>query len=167
MAKKEKVRHGNIVTIVSRFSQYNGKQGEVVEINHDDKNEDGAFGVRFHRSQMLNHVSSPEDCIVRHRRNELQIDQDWNVESRALRVYGRMYHTTYSLCFDFSPKNPCMREGCTAHAVKRCVFNCWGSVFERDWCTEHAKLDGWSGDLVPETKKDYVPATPMRDKEAA
>jgi hypothetical protein len=160
------VKIGDIVTIVSDASMYNGKQGEVVEIVEDD-DEDGPVGVKFHKSQIFNYVRSEEECVIRHEERELKIDTGWNVQTRALKMYPNMYHSMNELLFDFDPRNPCMQAGCAEdHSERRCVINIWGTVIERDLCTEHSKFDGMLGESF-ETRKDYRPFTPIRERKAA
>lgn len=42
----------------------------------------------------------------------------------------------------------CMADGCTAKAVKRIGFNCWGAVCEYDVCEKHMNRDGVRGDSL-------------------
>lgn len=160
------VKIGNIVTIISQESSYNGKQGKVAEIKHDG-DEDGPIGVRFHRNQIWHCVDSEAECIVRHQEAELRVDASWSVESRAEQIYPRRYHSVYQLRFDFSPENPCMQAGCAKKATKRCIVNIWGTVSELDLCAEHGVIDGMMGELLPPLKDKYVPATPVREATTA
>ena len=157
----KKVEVGDIVTIISDESCYKDKQGQVVEIV-EDGDADGSVGVKFRRDQMMHYVATGETCIVRHKEEELRIDKGWSLVSRATMLYGRMYHHTVELRFDFDVRNPCMHEGCNENAEKRCVVNVWGTVIERDLCKEHGKIDGLCMEIEPPIKRDYVPATPIR-----
>jgi hypothetical protein len=163
---EQAIEIGNIVTIISTESGYNKKQGQVVEIV-DDGDEDGPVGVKFHPNDMLHIVADENNCIVRHEIHELRIDPCWSLGHRALLAYPGMHHTLFELLFAFSPENPCMHEDCERNAARRCMINVWGCVYERDYCEEHGKIDGMMGESLPPCKKDYVPATPIRERAAA
>lgn len=61
------------------------------------------------------------------------------------RMFHRHYRTLYTLTYKFSTENLCMHDGCTKKAVKRILYNQWGTVCEYDVCEEHNK-DGYCGD---------------------
>lgn len=80
---------------------------------------------------------------------------DEQPEVKANRIYPNYYHTLYTMKYKFSPENNCMHECCTNKAVKRILYNCWGTVSEYDVCEDHNK-DGYCGDGFSMTP-DYQP----------
>jgi hypothetical protein len=163
---KTSVKLGDIVTVVSDASSYEGRQGKVVRVIPRGE-EDGPIGVKFHKSYMFHYVRSQLECVVHHEEHELRVDKAWSCASRAVQLFPRTHHSVYELLFDFDPQNPCMRDGCDRFATKRCTINIWGCVSQLDLCTKHGEIDGMCGEMLPDLKKDYVPATPIRKKEAA
>ena len=75
---------------------------------------------------------------------------------KANRLYNRRYNVLYELKYRFSPENDCMCEACPKKAVKRILFNFYGTVSEYDVCEVHASKDGYMGDSL-ETKPGYTP----------
>lgn len=132
------VKIGDIVTIVSDRSLYNGEQGEVVEINDEDGDEDGPVGIKFDPQQIKFNAFKHAECIVRHEDDELRVDNGWACTTLATRLYPGYYHTTYTFKHPFDPSLPCMCEGCSENASRRCVINEWGNVSEIDLCEPHA-----------------------------
>lgn len=61
------------------------------------------------------------------------------------RIFHNHWHHLYTMKYKFSPENLCMHNGCTNKAVKRILYNCWGTVSEYDVCKDHDE-DGWCGD---------------------
>lgn len=76
-------------------------------------------------------------------------------ELRADLTYSGYHHLT-SYNYAFSDKNDCCVEGCKKKAVKRILYNCWGTVSEYDVCDKHKKYHLMCGDGIS-TKSVYRP----------
>jgi hypothetical protein len=141
---------GNIVRIVGDDLWLNGKQGEIVEIDH---RKEIPYSVKFGKScRHLFDYPRPENLIVDFTATELQKEDRWDLKILADDLYGTMWHSAASLSKPFDPSTECMHEDHTASAPKataRILVNCWGTVYELDVCEEHKFLHGLCGETLP------------------
>ncbi|MFQ5661840.1 MAG: hypothetical protein ACE5F2_01130 [Candidatus Paceibacteria bacterium] len=132
---------GNIVTIVSEDSVFDGKQAEVVEIE-DDGNEDGNIGVKLSSRDeyLLGYCSDESEKIIRFKEDELRVDKDWGIEIKACNLFGKnMWHHLYVMKEEFVSGKDCIHENCKEKTTRRILVNIWGSVYEFDTCDAHAE----------------------------
>jgi hypothetical protein len=142
---------GNIVTILSRESLFFNKQGEIVEIVHDDDT-DGPIGVKFGKEcEHLFGAFTEEACIpIRFLETQLRVDTEWNLETRIIRAFGRMFHSYCASKKTFSLQDECATVHCNHFVDQRCLINIWGTVYELDLCKVCAEeYDGKCGEAFP------------------
>lgn len=150
---KEKLAPGDDVFIRgnNKDTIFYGKDGTVKEvlangkvIVHFHKNFSHLFGFYYNKGETSIEFDA-EDL------EKFMLDEE--PLTKANRIYYKHYHTLYTRTYKFSPENMCMHLSCNQKAVKRILYNCWGSVAEFDVCEEHDK-DGYCGDGFP-MKQEY------------
>jgi hypothetical protein len=60
-------------------------------------------------------------------------------EMRARRLFGRMWHSTFTHNQAFVAGGRCEVQDCQTPAARRIMVDIWGSVIEYDCCPEHAE----------------------------
>ena len=78
---------------------------------------------------------------------------DSNLRQTLNALFGRMWHSTSCYKEPFATGSPCAlsqdkrsSDGCPENAVRRCLVNVWGTVYELDLCESCA--DYWHGKCV-------------------
>lgn len=143
----------NIVTIMGKLDDNNywaGVQGQVVEIvQGDDHNGDVCVKIGLKHQYLLGHCMTDEEKIIRFNKDELQKDDDWTPENKALMLYGSNYwHHIRYFTEPLNPDKLCMREDCPNQRTSRIMVNIWGTVCEYDVC-DKCKED-WHGKCCDE-----------------
>jgi len=142
--EKTELSPGDDVFIIGEedtiFHKKNGTIKEILPSGkvsvHFHKEFSHIFGFEYERGQTTWEFD-PQDL------KKFNLDEEPAI--KAERIYPNYYHHLYVLKYKFSPENLCMHDGCTNKAVRRILYNCWGSVCEYDVCEEHNK-DGYCGD---------------------
>lgn len=145
----------DVIIIGQKDTIFENKDGTVKEINlstkkaiiHFHPNYSYIFGYEYQQG-ITTHEFDFDDL------EKVDLSLKDNITRKANRLFGKMYHSLYSLKYSFSNNNECMHKECNNQASKRILYNCWGTVCEYDVCIQHEKLDGIAGDGF-ECKTDY------------
>lgn len=142
---------GDIVTVTLKECIYFGIQGQVMEVN-EDGDPGGPIGVKFNKWKDPWAAIQKDRPTVRFLESFLRKDDDWDPEIRVLECYGKyLCRSFFQLPDPFDPTkpSPCKTKGCVYLAVRRCLINIVGSVYEVDLCADCAKeyhgtcTEGW------------------------
>ena len=163
---------GTIVLVSREDYLFNGKEGQVVGFDTQDKKEPIRvwFGrecdYKLHytdaekarRDRQYATEPPPESEQSRNprtwsfSRSALTIKNDWSIETLAERIYGRnMFHHYVPFSEPFTPgEKVCEFQKCTNKTTQRVIFNFWGTVIHAEGCAKCAKMyHGKMGEYFP------------------
>lgn len=129
------IQKRNIVTVMLKDSSLYDKQGKVVEIS-DDNDEDGNIGVKFglDGEELLGFCGTEKEKIIRFCEHDLRVDDDWTIESKVYKLFGKMWHTLYIPKKSLEANTDCAKKDCKNKASSKSMINIWGSVYEVYLC---------------------------------
>lgn len=189
MAGKQKVFDGSgtrqimtesIVTVIGE-NTFTGIQGLVMATDSDGEPEDGLVAVffdrhvdSFHFNQAVRYLwdgekPTPEKyhtCprVVHFLPEELRVESEYSIETRAKQLFRNMFHSTAQLNFPLVPNTHlCQLKDCIngALASKKSLLNCWGTVHEVYTCGEcHERCHGAYMDIFE--VKEPLPGAPCK-----
>lgn len=132
---------GDVVTDLDPESMYFGKQGEVLSVQNCFW-EPPEVLVRFARELYMGYLEKDE-CIFGvssiYRPDELRLDEDWEPEAYAQRIFGGNWHHVRTLKASLDKSEPCMVEGCPCNQKEVSWVNIWGTVINVYVCEDHAR----------------------------
>jgi hypothetical protein len=137
------IRPGNIVTDMDPESRFQGKQGEVEEVQYCFWSSPEIL-VRFERFLETFRPwqeSGEDEKFVRFLYDELElrIDADWTPEMYAKRRFGDRFHSLRVYNQSLNISEFCMVDNCSHNQVKVVWINIWGTVMNVYVCDEHSK----------------------------
>ncbi len=169
---------GSIVQVISPGYLHYGAQGQVVGFDDGDKVAPVRvwFGKEadglIHYPERLEIESIDRYCIEppppseqatdlrtrNYSRKDLTICSAWSMKTLADRYFKDFYHTLYEPKALFvSGARDCDVEGCPGVAIKRIIFNIWGSVYPADVCSSCVpKYDLVAGESFPWKKREVT-----------
>jgi hypothetical protein len=97
--------------------------------------------------------------VVFFKPDELVVQNGWNIETLAQRIFRSRFHTLYGWpkgITETSADYMCFRKECQARATKVALWNVWGSVYPLHVCEKcFPETNGWCADDLPEIKKTF------------
>lgn len=132
---------GSVVTVIDAPAEYRlfgGCQGQI--IGYDPEANEFLVIFRPEHVASLPHCATDEDRQAYFSRSQMRKDDNWTPENELEIVFPNRWTVLYRLPDKFIAGKECMREGCSKPTVKRCMFNIWGTVQQRDLCSEHSQF---------------------------
>ncbi|MFC1598532.1 hypothetical protein ACFL2U_00775 [Patescibacteria group bacterium] len=134
------MEQGSIVTVHCPESSFDGAQGEVVKVLAETEEEDVLVKFGPAHSHLVGHCLTEKDGWIAFCEKDLQKEEDWNWENRAILLFGESsFHHVYTYKDEFVAGQPCKHRDCEQPTTRRIMVNIWGTVMEKDVCAQHAE----------------------------
>ena len=137
------IKPGNVVTDIDPESRFEGKQGEVEDVQCClwDPPEILVRFDRFLESSFLSRREEDEKFVrFIYEEHELHVDTDWAPEMYARRKFGSKFHSICTCSHPLDTTALCMVDECPYNQEKIVWINIWGTVLNVYVCTRHAKF---------------------------